>query len=442
MSEIQKKQSLQQKAAKNVNMNRKPSQSASQKLDKKNTKTQDSTKKPAAKASDNAKQTRGNRSGSICPVAHKCGGCDWIGKSYEWQLTEKKKAMTKLLEPFCKLEGITGMEEPFYYRNKVHAVFDRDSKGNIISGIYEKNSHRVVPVDKCYIEDQKSGEIIQTIRKLCKSFKIKTYDEDTGYGLLRHVLVRSGYHTGEYMVVLVLGSPIMPSKNNFVKALRAEHPEITTVVVNVNDKKTSMVLGEKEQVIYGKGYIEDVLCGKTFRISPKSFYQVNPLQTEKLYRKAIEYAGLTGQEVVVDAYCGTGTIGIIMSDVAREVIGVELNGDAVKDARINAKRNDCKNISFYEKDAGEFLVQMAEQNAKVDVVVMDPPRAGSDEAFLSSVVRMKPKRVVYVSCNPETLVRDLRYLTRNGYRVKRAHAVDMFAQTSEHTELVTMLERV
>lgn len=377
---------------------------------------------------------------SLCPVANKCGGCDWIGKSYEWQLLEKKKAAAKLLEPFCKLEGIIGMDEPFYYRNKVHAVFDRDKKGNIISGIYEKNSHRVVPVENCYIEDRKSGEIIQTIRMLCKSFKIKTYDEDTGYGLLRHVLVRSGYHTGEYMVVLVLGSPIMPSKNNFVKALREKHPEITTVVVNVNDKKTSMVLGEKEQVIYGKGYIEDVLCQKTFRISPKSFYQVNPLQTEKLYGKAIEYAGLTGTETVVDAYCGTGTIGIIMADQAKEVIGVELNADAVKDARINAKRNNCKNISFYEKDAGEFLVQMAEQNAKVDVVVMDPPRAGSDEAFMSSVIRMQPKRVVYVSCNPLTLVRDLKYFTQHGYRVKKAHAVDMFAQTSEHTELVTMLE--
>ena len=386
-------------------------------------------------------QTQKTKSNCICPIAGKCGGCDWIGKPYEKQLEDKRKTVAKLLEPFCKLEGIIGMEDPFYYRNKVHAVFDRDRKGNVISGIYEKKSHRVVAVEKCFIEDKKAGEIIRTIRNLCKGFKIKTYDKDTGYGLLRHVLVRSGYHTGEYMVVLVLGSPILPSKNNFVKALRAEHPEISTVVINVNDKRTSMVLGEKEQIIYGKGYIEDVLCGKTFRISPKSFYQINPLQTEKLYGKAIEYAGLTGKEVVVDAYCGTGTIGMIMADRAKEVIGVELNKDAVKDARINAKRNNTKNISFYEKDAGEFLVQMAEQNAKVDVVVMDPPRASSDEAFLSSVVRMKPKRVVYVSCNPETLIRDLKYLTKNGYKVKKAHAVDMFAQTSEHTELVTLLER-
>lgn len=377
----------------------------------------------------------------VCPHLQKCGGCDWIGKPYEAQLDEKKKVATKLMAPFCKLEGIIGMEYPFYYRNKVHAVFARDRRGNVISGTYEKNSHRVVSVEKCFIEDEKSGEIIRTIRDLCKSFKIRIFDEDTGYGLLRHVLVRSGYHTKEYMVVLVLSSPIMPSKNNFVKALRKIHPEITTVVINVNDKRTSMILGEKEQVIYGKGYIEDKLCGKTFRISPKSFYQVNPLQTEKLYAKAVEYAGLTGKETVVDAYCGTGTIGMILADKSKEVIGVELNKDAVRDARINAKINGVKNITFYEKDAGEFLVQMAEQKAKVDVVMMDPPRTGSDEKFLSSVMKIKPQKIVYVSCNPETLVRDLKYLNKNGYKVRRAHAVDMFAQTSEHMEMVTLLER-
>lgn len=385
------------------------------------------------------KETAKNKLPS-CPVYQKCGGCDWIGKPYEAQLLEKKNRAEKQMAPFCKLEGIIGMEEPFYYRNKVHAVFDRDRKGNVISGTYEKNSHRVVPVEGCFIEDKKSGEIIRSIRDLCKSFKIKIYDEDTGFGLLRHVLVRSGYHTGEYMVVLVLSSPIMPSKNNFVKALRKLHPYITTVVMNVNDKHTSMILGEKEQVIFGKGYIEDKLLGKTFRISPKSFYQINPLQTEKLYGKAKEYAGLTGKEIVVDAYCGTGTIGMILASDAKEVIGVELNKDAVRDAKINAKANGIKNISFYEKDAGQFLVQMAEQHAKVDVVVMDPPRTGSDEKFLSSVIKIKPKKIVYVSCNPDTLVRDLKYLTKKGYKVKRAHAVDMFAQTSEHTEMVTLLE--
>ena len=250
----------------------------------------------------------------------------------------------------------------------------RLAPGGVISGVYKAGTHEVINIDSCEIEDELSSAIIRDIRGLLHSFKIKTYDEDTGYGLLRHVLVRRGFHSGEVMVVLVLGSPILPSKNNFVKALRKLHPEITTVVVNVNDKQTSMVLGEKETVIYGKGYIEDTLCGCTFRISPKSFYQVNPVQTEILYNKAITYAGLTGKEKVIDAYCGTGTIGLIAASQAKEVIGVELNRDAVRDAVINAKRNNIKNEQFYNADAGKFMVELSEQNEKVDVVFMDPPR--------------------------------------------------------------------
>lgn len=376
----------------------------------------------------------------VCPVSKKCGGCKWIDKEYSVQLKEKEKWVQGLLQPFCKLEPIIGMERPTHYRNKVHAVFGEDRKHNIISGIYEEGTHRIVPVDSCLIENEKADAIIVSIRELLKSFKIRPYNEDTGYGLLRHVLVRTGHVTGQIMVVLVLSSPVMPSKNNFVKALLKLHPEITTIVVNVNNRGTSMILGDKEQVIYGKGYIEDVLCGKTFRISPKSFYQVNPVQTEKLYNKALEYAELTGKETVLDAYCGTGTIGIIASDKAGKVIGVELNADAVKDARENAKRNNVKNIQFYQNDAGKFLVGMAEQGAKVDVVLMDPPRSGSDEAFLSSVIKMKPKKVVYISCNPETLARDLKYLTKKGYKVKRGVACDMFPFTS-HCESVVALER-
>ena len=242
------------------------------------------------------------------------------------------------------------------------------------------------------------------------------------------------------MVVLVTASPVFPSKNNFVKALRKLHPEITTVVVNINDKQTSMVLGEKETVIYGKGYIEDTLCGCTFRISPKSFYQVNPVQTEILYNKAIAYAGLTGKEKVIDAYCGTGTIGLIAASQAKEVIGVELNRDAVKDAIINAKRNNIQNEQFYNADAGKFMVELAEQNEKVDVVFMDPPRSGSDEAFLSSVVKLAPKKVVYVSCNPETLARDLKYLTRHGYQAVECQPCDMFPFT-KHVEAICLLSK-
>ncbi len=376
----------------------------------------------------------------LCKAAKKCGGCQFQGVPYEAQLRTKQKKVAELLGQFGKVSPIIGMKDPYHYRNKVHAVFDRDRRGNIISGVYQANTHIVVPVENCMIEDEKCGEIIATIRGLLKSFKIKTYDEDTGYGLLRHVLVRRGFATGQIMVVLVLGSPILPSKNNFVKALRKEHPEISTVIVNVNDKKTSMVLGDKEKTIYGKGYIEDVLCGCTFRISPKSFYQVNPVQTEVLYQKAVEYAGLTGKEKVIDAYCGIGTIGIVASKYAKEVIGVELNADAVRDARVNAKRNEIKNIHFTQGDAGKFMVALAKENEAVDVVFMDPPRAGSDEAFLSSVVKLGPKKVVYISCNPQTLKRDLKYLTKNGYQVRRMQPVDMFGFT-EHVETVALLER-
>ena len=409
-------------------------------------KTQKSTgrsdKKPAGtkgKKSIDAKMQKGIRDGA-CPYAKKCGGCDYQGMDYAKQLHEKQEFVRKNVGAYCKVLPIIGMEQPYHYRNKVHAVFDIAKGGTVISGVYKAGTHDVVNIDACQIEDEIADAIIRDIRGLLRSFKIKTYDEDTGYGLLRHVLVRRGFHSGEVMVVLVLGSPILPSKNNFVKALRKLHPEITTVVLNVNDKKTSMVLGEKETTIYGKGYIEDTLCGCTFRISPKSFYQVNPVQTEILYNKAIEYARLTGKEKVVDAYCGIGTIGIIASKKAKEVISVELNKDAVRDAITNAKRNQIKNVQFYNADAGKFMVDMSAQGADVDVVFMDPPRAGSDEAFLSSVVKLSPKRVVYVSCNPETLARDLKYLTKHGYEAVECQPVDMFPHT-KHVETVVLLSQ-
>ena len=383
-------------------------------------------------------KTAVKKKSGLCPVADKCGGCSWINKPYVEQLKNKEKQLKELLAPFCKVEGVISMEHPEHYRNKVHAVFGENRYHDAISGIYEQKSHRIVPVDSCLIENAKADEIIVSIRELLKSFHIRPYNEDTGYGLLRHVLIRTGHVTGQIMVVLVLASPILPSKNNFVKALLKLHPEITTVVINVNNRNTSMVLGDKEHVIYGKGYIEDELCGKRFRISPRSFYQVNPVQTEILYGKALEYAGLTGKETVVDAYCGTGTIGMIASDKAAKIIGVELNADAVRDARNNAKANQIRNIQFYQNDAGKFLVEMAGQGAKVDVVLMDPPRSGSTEEFMNSVARIGPERIVYVSCNPETLVRDLKYFKKKGYRVSKGVGVDMFPFT-EHVETVVLL---
>ena len=375
-----------------------------------------------------------------CSVSKKCGSCQYQGVPYKEQLAAKQKRMKKLLGKFANVKPIIGMDDPFYYRNKVHAVFDRDKKGNIICGTYEAKTHKVVPIEECMIEDKISQEIIRTIRDMLKSFRIKTYDEDTGYGLLRHVLVRRGFSTDEIMVVLVIGSPIFPSKNNFVKALRKKYPQITTVVLNVNDKKTSMVLGERDIVIYGKGYIRDTLCGCTFRISPQSFYQVNPVQTEVLYNTAMDYAELTGKETVIDAYCGIGTIGLVAAKRAKNVIGVELNPDAVRDARINAKENKITNARFYQGDAGEFMENMAENGEHADVVFMDPPRTGSDKKFMSSVIKLNPSRIVYISCGPETLARDLEYLTKHGYDVRKIQPVDMFSFT-DHCENICLLTK-
>ena len=386
------------------------------------------------------KQNDSKKASDVCPVHKKCGGCQYQGMAYKKQLSLKQRQANMLLGKFGTVLPIIGMKDPLHYRNKVHAVFAFE-KGKAIAGTYQEGTHKVVPVESCLIDDEKSDAIIQTIRELLRSFKIKTYNEDSGYGLLRHVLIRRGFTSGAIMVVLVASSPVFPSKNNFVKALRKEHPEITTVILNVNDQNTSMVLGERNITLYGKGYIVDTLCGHTFAISPSAFYQVNPVQTEILYQTAMDYAGLTGKETVVDAYCGIGTIGMIASKQAKEVIGVELNRDAVRDAIGNAKGNGVKNIRFYQADAGEFMVAMAEQGEKMDVVFMDPPRAGSDEAFLQSVVKLAPKKVVYISCNPETLARDLGYLTKKKYKVTKICPVDMFPFT-DHCEVITCLQRV
>ncbi|MDO4438920.1 MAG: 23S rRNA (uracil(1939)-C(5))-methyltransferase RlmD [Eubacteriales bacterium] len=380
-----------------------------------------------------------NENISACKYAKKCGGCDYQGLKYEETLDKKQKKVKELFKGIIEPEPIIGMYWPYHYRNKVHAVFDYDGK-NVISGIYEERTHKVVNIEKCMIEDELADEIILTIKGMLKSFKIKTYNEDTGYGIFRHVMVRRGFSTGQVMVILVLSTPILPSKNNFVKALLKAHPEINTVVLNVNDKDTSMVLGDRNIVLYGKGYIEDVLCGLRFRISPNSFYQINSQQTEKLYKKAMEFASLSGKETVIDAYCGIGTIGMTASKKAKEVIGVELNADAVKDAKENARLNNVKNIRFFEQDASDFMTDMAENENYANVVFMDPPRSGSTEKFIDAVSYLNPDRVVYISCNPETQVRDIKYFKKKGYEVKKLQPVDLFPWT-EHVETVCLMSR-
>ena len=319
-----------------------------------------------------------------CPYKKKCGGCVYSGMEYPEQLKRKEQTVKKLLSGKGTVHPVTGAEQPLFYRNKVTASFGFRN-GKLIAGVYEKNSHRVVNIDHCLIQDEKADRIIHVIRDLCVSFKIKAFDEDSGFGLLRHVMVRTARKTGQVMVILVTASPMFPGSRNFVKALREKCPEITTVIQNINSLRTSMVLGNREKVLFGKGFIEDELCGLRFRISSGSFYQVNPEQTEKLYDKAIELAGLTGKELVLDAYCGVGTIGMIASRNAREVIGVELNADAVKDAEANARTNGIGNIGFYANDAGAFLEDLAEEGVKPDVVLMDPPRTGSTPEFIKSV---------------------------------------------------------
>lgn len=375
-----------------------------------------------------------------CPVYKKCGGCQLQNLSYPEQLKFKQNKVERLLKKFCKVEPIIGMENPYHYRNKVQAAFYTDRRGKIISGVYQSGTHHVVGIDSCQTEDVVADKIIVAVRKLLPSFKMTTYNEDTGKGFLRHILVKRGFSTNQIMLVLVTGTPVFPSKNNFVKAILKQFPEITTIVQNVNNYNTNLVLGDNQKVLYGKGYIEDILCGCRFRISPKSFYQINPVQTEVLYNTAMEYADLKGNETVLDTYCGIGTIGIVAAKRgAGRVIGVELNGDAVRDAIVNARANNLKNIRFYKGDAGEFMYEASDEDEKPDVVFMDPPRAGSDTKFLDSLIKMSPKTVVYVSCNPETLARDLDYVTKNSdYKIHKIQPVDMFPHTA-HIECVVLM---
>lgn len=375
-----------------------------------------------------------------CPVAKKCGGCQLTNMSYEQQLSFKQAKVIKLLGRFCRVDEIIGMRNPYHYRNKVQAAFGVTRAGGVISGVYQSGTHKIVKTDSCLTEDKTADEIIVFIRSLVNSFKLSVYNENTGRGFLRHVLVKRAFGTGEIMVVLVTGREPFKSKNSFVKVLLNRFPAIKTVVQSVNDRFTSLVLGDTETVLYGNGYITDVLMGKKFRISARSFYQINYAGTEILYGKALEFAGLTGKETVMDAYSGVGTIGILASDRAGEVISVEMNRDAVRDAKVNAKLNGTENIRFYCADAAEFLHEMTENGEKIDVVIMDPPRAGSTPVFLQSVADSAARKIVYVSCNPETLARDVGFLTRRGYKVQKIQPVDMFPHTA-HVETVVLLSR-
>ena len=374
----------------------------------------------------------------LCPHAKKCSGCQLQNMTYEEQLSFKQAKAVKLLGRNCYVEEIIGMENPCGYRTKVQGAFSF-RRGEIISGVYQSSKRSVVAVDDCMLQNEIANKIIVTVRKLCKSFKITAFDSRTEKGLLQQVLVRNSLAFGEVMVVLVTTKGEFRSKNAFLEELLKLHPEIKTVVRNINDTDKGLMLGEKEEIWFGDGFIRERLCGLVFRISPKSFFQVNPIQTEVLYNKALEFANLSGKERVLDAYCGTGTIGLIMSQKAKEVVGVEFNRDAVKDAKTNARENGIENASFYSADAGRFMDEMAAKGEKFDVVITDPPRSGCSPRFLKSLLTLAPKKIVYVSCNPETLARDLYTLRKGGYLPKKIQPVDMFPYT-DHCETVVLLE--
>lgn len=376
-----------------------------------------------------------------CSLQQKgCGGCPLLSLPYEEQLRKKQKAMKKLMGNFGKVRPVIGMEDPWHYRNKAISTFAEGPGRQLISGIYARGSHYVIPVKTCLLHHPALDEAVRAVRKAARICKYKPYDEDRKTGLIRHVLVRHSLLTDEVLVVLITAAPILPRAKAFVKKVRELCPKVTTIVQNINPRSTSAVLGFSEKILYGKGYIVDELCGIRFRIAASSFYQINPVQTEILYRTAIEAAGLDGTQTVLDAYCGVGTIGLAAAPHARHVLGVEKNGSAVRCAIQNAKDNGIQNARFLNEDATKAIQKMAARGEKVDVIFMDPPRAGSTPEFLDAVSRMSPEKLVYISCNPKTQKRDLEILKKKGWGVRVIQPVDLFPHT-EHIETIVTLSR-
>lgn len=383
-----------------------------------------------------------NRVNPICPIFNKCGGCSLQHIKYQEQLVLKTKWMNDLFyNKFKKnfnIPLVLGMKDPKHYRNKNQMVIKKD-KNKIIAGMYEEGTHQVLDFNNCFIQDEIINKVQEQIKKLIIEFKYQPFDEDKKTGLFRHVLVKRSSSTKEILVVLVTSKLDFPGKNNFVKALIKLNKEITSVVQNVNDRKTSAVLGEKEVVLYGPGFIFDNLLGKKFKITSKSFYQINSLQTEVLYQTAIKEANLSKDDILLDAYAGVGTIGLICADKVKKVYSVEIVKDAVKCGKDNAKYNNINNVVFVNDDATKYINELAQRKEHIDVIIMDPPRSGSTKEFLNAVKLIKPKKIVYVSCNPITLVDDLEYLL-DQYIIKSIQGVDMFPFTN-HTESVVCLTK-
>jgi len=371
-----------------------------------------------------------------CPIYKKCGGCAYINEEYEKTLLNKHEYVQKLFGKI-KVDEVKGMKDPYHYRHKIYASFYSDKYNQIHAGLYEENSHRLIDSKMCLIQHVKANDILRTMCTLAQSFKIEPYNEDTGRGVLRHAYIRISRSTGKVMLVIVIGSKGLPSSKNYVKKLVEAHPEIETVIINYNHEHTSMILGRKSDVVYGKGYITDQIGNLLFRISPQSFYQVNPEQTEVIYNTALEMAQLKKTDTVLDVCCGIGTIALSAAPLCKEVIGVEINEQAIRDAEKNMKLNGIENVEFYAEDAERFIQRL---DTKPDVVFLDPPRSGMSEPFIRTLNRLAPKKIVYVSCNPATQIRDIRLFAKAGYRVQKAVPVDNFPFT-KHVETCALLVR-
>lgn len=431
-------------------------------------------------------------SDSPCPVDARCGGCKNLCVPYTKQLIDKQLRIERLFAPLAPdgtISLIKGMKDPYHYRNKVISPFApgkklpprgqdrkaidphnrkaadvRGAKGGkgkcsqvryeILTGMYAAGSHELVPTDKCLIENETAKKVVLAVRDIMRKHDVAPYREDTGTGFMRHVVVRVGHTSGEVLVTLVTNSDDFPSSKSFCRELIRLCPAVTTVVQNVNERQTNVILGDKERVLYGPGFILDELCGLSFRISSKSFYQVNATQTEVLYREAMDLAGFDGTQVAIDAYCGTGTIGLVAAKSgAARVIGVDSVESAIRDARTNARHNGVENAEFVAGDATDFMCELAKEGvlgaespeegvqAGGLVVLMDPPRAGSTEEFLRAAAALSPERIVYISCNPETQARDVEFLDSIGYAVVAVQPVDMFPHT-DHIECIVALEPV
>ena len=377
-----------------------------------------------------------------CPIYKECGGCQLQHLSYEGQMIAKEKQVRDVLQRIGKLQDVKvhpvlGMENPWRYRNKAQVPIG-EHEGGLIGGFYQQRSHQIIDMKECLIQQEKNDQVVQIVKEICSRFSVRAYDEQKHKGDLRHIMARYGLVSGEVMVVLVTRTKELPNKNKIIDDILAAIPGVKSIVQNVNSKKTNVIFGDETKILWGEEVIYDSIGDIQFAISARSFYQVNPEQTKVLYEKALEYAGLNGEETVIDAYCGIGTISLFLAQKARKVYGVEIVPEAIEDARRNAALNGITNVEFAVGEAEAVIPNWYEAGVQADVLVVDPPRKGCDEKLLQTILSMKPKKVVYVSCNPATLARDLRILEDGGYKTIEVQPVDMFPQTM-HVECVSQL---